>query len=131
MFAERLESSMNSTPSEVSNELVTAIQEARVLNGPPTSPHSCNYCEHLIQMPEVHTRVSVKGSHVKTRTKPPHWGTKFSLHTPFISPDGEKIRHRPQQQPGSPSTDICFMDLMGNSIYTSGRTKYGGSQSFG
>lgn len=70
-------------------------------------------------------RVSDEGGHVETRTKPSHQGgTKLSGHTPVIAPGGEKIRCRPQQQPGCPSTDICFVALMGNSIYTSGGTKF-------
>lgn len=82
-------------------------------------------------MPEVDTRVSDEDGHVKTKTRSPYWGTKLSEHTPVILPGREKIRYRPQQHPGSPSTDICFMDSMGNSIYTSGGTTYEGLQYFG
>lgn len=64
-------------------------------------------------MPEVDPGASDEDSHFKTRTKPPQWGTKLSEHTPVISPGGEKIRCRSQQQPCSPSTDTCFINLTG------------------
>lgn len=80
MFVEGLESSMNPTLSEVSYgmELVAAIPEAIIQNGPPIPSHGCNHYEHLIQMPEVDTQVNDEHGHVKTRTKPAYWGTKLS-----------------------------------------------------